>query len=80
MLLQTLGIPGIHHMATSEQAIPCFAVLFLYHVWLLCDVQSVFMLVYKQLEDFALYIRNPVIYAEYFSTVMSERFTLKLMP
>jgi hypothetical protein len=36
-------------MATSEQAISC---LFLYHVWLMCDVHSVFILVYKPLEDF----------------------------
>jgi len=64
-------------MATSEQAISC---LFLYHVWLLCDVQSVFILVYKQLEDFVLWFRNPNIFAEHFSTIMSESFTLKLMP
>lgn len=40
--------------STSEQAIYCFAVLFLYHMWLVYDVQSVFLLVYKQLEDFVL--------------------------
>jgi hypothetical protein len=53
-----IGISDFHHMVTTEQAVSCFIVLFLYHEWLICEVQSVFImeheLIYEQLEDFAL--------------------------
>jgi hypothetical protein len=42
----------VYLMSTSEQANYCFAVLFLYHMWLVYDVQLVFILLYKQFEDF----------------------------
>jgi hypothetical protein len=48
------GMSAFHRMATSEQAVSGFGMLFLYHAWLICAVQSVFImeheLVYKQLD------------------------------